>query len=85
VFGRISRQYAYLQRAKRAGRGHETDGLRKTEKGGLAVLCWACPHDGKNLPDGWKDVDPKYRCAWHVTTFELTNGFLVIYICCSSC
>ncbi|KAJ7437316.1 hypothetical protein B0H11DRAFT_2255542, partial [Mycena galericulata] len=61
AFGRMSRQYSYLLRAKRAGRGHETDGLRKTGPGGLAVLCWACPHDGKNLPEGWRDVDAKYR------------------------
>ncbi|KAJ7816808.1 hypothetical protein B0H13DRAFT_1923357 [Mycena leptocephala] len=61
AFGRMARQYAFLQRVKRAGRGHESDGLRKTQRGGLAVPCWACPHDGKNLPEGWRDVDPKYR------------------------
>ncbi|KAJ7890043.1 hypothetical protein B0H13DRAFT_2341227 [Mycena leptocephala] len=60
-FGRMARQYGFLQRAKRAGRAHETNGLQTTKPGGLAVLCWACPHDGKNLPDGWKDVAPKYR------------------------
>ncbi|KAJ7251189.1 hypothetical protein B0H12DRAFT_1018742 [Mycena haematopus] len=61
AFSRMARQYAFLLRAKRAGRGHEPDGLSKTKPGGLAVLCWACPHDGKNLPEGWKDVDPRYR------------------------
>ncbi|KAJ7104597.1 hypothetical protein C8R44DRAFT_887052 [Mycena epipterygia] len=35
--------------------------LEDDETGGLAVLCWACPHDGKNLPDGWRDVDARYR------------------------
>ncbi|KAF7365978.1 CxC2 domain-containing protein [Mycena venus] len=24
-----------------------------TKPGGLTVACWACPHDGKNLPQGW--------------------------------
>ncbi|KAJ7825880.1 hypothetical protein B0H14DRAFT_2368607, partial [Mycena olivaceomarginata] len=61
VFGRIARQYAYLQRAKRAGCSHKSDGLRRAERGSLAVLCWACPHDQKNLPENWRDVDPKYR------------------------
>ncbi|KAJ7860931.1 hypothetical protein B0H13DRAFT_1900698 [Mycena leptocephala] len=61
AFGRMTRQFGFLQRAKRAGRGHEEDGLAKTKPGGLAVLCWACPQEGKNLPDGWRDVDPKYR------------------------
>ncbi|KAJ7789803.1 hypothetical protein B0H14DRAFT_2397109 [Mycena olivaceomarginata] len=60
VFGRIACQYAYLQRAKRAGCGHKSDGLRRAECGSLAVLCWACPHDQKNLPENWRDVDPKY-------------------------
>ncbi|KAJ6460704.1 hypothetical protein C8R47DRAFT_1226206 [Mycena vitilis] len=61
AFGRMARQYAFLLRCKRHGRAHETDGLAKTEPGGLCVLCWPCPHDGKNLPEGWRDVDPKYR------------------------
>ncbi|KAJ7432257.1 hypothetical protein B0H11DRAFT_1760772 [Mycena galericulata] len=61
AFGRMSRQYAFLQRAKRAGRGQEDNGLATTKPGGMAVLCWTCPHDGKNLPDGWKNVDRRYR------------------------
>jgi hypothetical protein len=61
VFSRIARQYSFLLRAKRAGRAHETNGLLNTKRGELAVLCWACPHDGKNLPEGWRDVDPKWR------------------------
>ncbi|KAF8213240.1 hypothetical protein K438DRAFT_1956654 [Mycena galopus ATCC 62051] len=61
VFGRMSRQYNFLQRAKRAGLGHTSDGLERAEPGSLVVLCWACPHDKKNLPEEWRDVEPKYR------------------------
>jgi hypothetical protein len=61
AFSRIARQYAYMLRAKRAGRAHDPGGLGSTKPGGLAVLCWACPHDGKNLPEGWRDVEPQYR------------------------
>ncbi|KAJ6479203.1 hypothetical protein C8R47DRAFT_983594 [Mycena vitilis] len=61
AFGRVTRQYAWLLRGKRTGRAHEEDGLRKTELGGMAVLCWPCPHDGKNLPEGWRDVDVAHR------------------------
>ncbi|KAJ7824872.1 hypothetical protein B0H14DRAFT_2369302 [Mycena olivaceomarginata] len=61
VFGRMTRQYAYLLRAKRAGCGHLSNGLARAAPGSLAVLCWACPHDKKNLPDGWRDVEPRYR------------------------
>ncbi|KAK7437564.1 hypothetical protein VKT23_018462 [Stygiomarasmius scandens] len=41
---------------KRAGRGHFTDGVMGTHAGELALLCPACPHPGKNLPDGWRDI-----------------------------
>ncbi|KAF8131316.1 hypothetical protein K438DRAFT_1788310 [Mycena galopus ATCC 62051] len=60
VFGRKSRQYAFLQHAKRAGCGHTSDGLDRAELGSLAVLCWACPHNKKNLTEEWRDVEPKY-------------------------
>ncbi|KAJ7038747.1 hypothetical protein C8F04DRAFT_909699, partial [Mycena alexandri] len=61
VFGRMSRQFAYVQRALRAGLAHVTDGLKTAKPGALAVLCWPCPHDEKNLPEGWRDADPKYQ------------------------
>lgn len=54
----MCRQWALLKRYKRAGRGHDPDGVQATKGGGCAVLCWACPHDGINLPDGWRDVSP---------------------------
>jgi hypothetical protein len=60
AFSRMVHQYAFLLRAKRAGRAHEMDGLVNTKPGDLAVLCWACPHDSLNLPEGWRDVDPKW-------------------------
>ncbi|KAK6992824.1 hypothetical protein R3P38DRAFT_2473087, partial [Favolaschia claudopus] len=55
-FRLMSRQWAFLKRLKRAGRGHDERGVAGTEKGELAVLCWACPHDGKNLPSDWREV-----------------------------
>lgn len=39
---------------KRAGRGHEPEGIVKTPNGGLMVECPACPHPGRNLPGGWE-------------------------------
>ncbi|KAF7306302.1 CxC2 domain-containing protein [Mycena indigotica] len=55
-FLRMSRQYDYLIRAKRAGRGHCPNGLQTTGAGGLAVQCWACPDPERNLPEGWQDA-----------------------------
>ncbi|KAF7306223.1 CxC2 domain-containing protein [Mycena indigotica] len=55
-FLRMSRQYDYLIRAKRAGRGHCPNGLQTTGAGGLAVQCWACPDPECNLPEGWQEA-----------------------------
>ncbi|KAF7312718.1 CxC2 domain-containing protein [Mycena indigotica] len=41
AFGRMSRQYSFLKRAK-------------LPPGGIAVPCWACPSVGFNLPEGWE-------------------------------
>ncbi|KAJ7509953.1 hypothetical protein B0H11DRAFT_2215787 [Mycena galericulata] len=60
-FQRMARQWAFLKRVKRAGRGHDTAGVDKTSLRECAVVCWACPQDGRNLPKDWRDVDPKYR------------------------
>ncbi|KAJ7582414.1 hypothetical protein C8J56DRAFT_894327 [Mycena floridula] len=46
---------------QRAGRGHDPGGIGVTKPGGAAVLCWACPHEGINLPENWRDVDPSLR------------------------
>ena len=43
---------------KQAGRGHEPGGIDKTSKGEVMVECPACPHPGKNLPDGWENAGP---------------------------
>ncbi|KAJ7876671.1 hypothetical protein B0H14DRAFT_2501281 [Mycena olivaceomarginata] len=60
-FQRMARQWAALKRLRRAGRGHNPEGVEKTKLGECAVNCWACPHDGRNLPDDWREVDPKYQ------------------------
>ncbi|KAJ7797205.1 hypothetical protein B0H14DRAFT_3494018 [Mycena olivaceomarginata] len=78
VFARMARQFSFLLMVIRAGLLHTTDGLRNTTPGVLAVLCWACPADGKNLPEGWRDVDPKYKFLFMLilaidTNFRLKN------------
>ncbi|KAJ6447425.1 hypothetical protein C8R47DRAFT_1181554 [Mycena vitilis] len=60
-FSRMARQWAFLKRLERAGRAHDPDGVDSTELGECAVRCWPCPHDGRNLPQDWRDVDPKFR------------------------
>jgi hypothetical protein len=43
---------------KRAGRGHDPEGIGETPPGSLTVECPACPHPGRNLPDNWRDAGP---------------------------
>ncbi|KAF7321844.1 CxC2 domain-containing protein [Mycena kentingensis (nom. inval.)] len=57
AFGRMSRQYAFLLRCKRSGVAHDSADMTGVKPGALAVRCWACPVDGFNLPEGWKDCD----------------------------
>jgi hypothetical protein len=61
VFMRMSRQYAFLQRVRRAGRGHAEEGISKTKAGECMVICLACLYEGRNLPPDWRNVDEKHR------------------------
>ncbi|KAF7331975.1 CxC2 domain-containing protein [Mycena kentingensis (nom. inval.)] len=56
AFFRMTQQHSYLMRAKRCGRAHVVNGLADTRAGQLVVDCWACPQDGRNLPEGWRLV-----------------------------
>ncbi|KAJ3476363.1 hypothetical protein NLI96_g11205 [Meripilus lineatus] len=52
------REWRNCRQLKRGGRGHDPGGVDATQEGELAVLCRACPHPGKNLPQGWeKDTE----------------------------
>ncbi|KAF9014796.1 hypothetical protein BDZ89DRAFT_1220444 [Hymenopellis radicata] len=56
AFGLITRQWSLLGRARRAGLGHRKEGLATAPLGSAAVLCWACPREGVNLPDDWREA-----------------------------
>ncbi|KAJ6575718.1 hypothetical protein DFH09DRAFT_1260865 [Mycena vulgaris] len=58
-FLRMTREWRHLEMLKRAGRGHDPEGVAVTKDGELALLCPACPHPGKNLPQNWKDYPPE--------------------------
>ncbi|KAJ6504317.1 hypothetical protein C8R47DRAFT_1210384 [Mycena vitilis] len=78
AFLRMARQYPHLQRAMRAGRAHDPAGLAATKQGECAVICWACPFDGRNLPDNWREVDAKYGYLYRLilamdANFKLKN------------
>ncbi|KAJ7116908.1 hypothetical protein C8R44DRAFT_879439 [Mycena epipterygia] len=54
-FVRMTREWRHLQMLKRAGQGHDPEGVESTKPGECTLLCPACPQPGKNLPEGWKD------------------------------
>ncbi|KAJ7120873.1 hypothetical protein C8R44DRAFT_623095 [Mycena epipterygia] len=55
-FLRMTREWRHVQMLKRAGRGHDPDGVASTKEGECALLCPACPQPGKNLPPDWADA-----------------------------
>ncbi|KAJ7717168.1 hypothetical protein DFH07DRAFT_973682 [Mycena maculata] len=57
---------------------HNPAGLAATEPRQAAVLCWACPHDRRNLPTDWRNVDKKYQFLYMLlvaldANFKLKN------------
>ncbi|KAJ7093757.1 hypothetical protein C8R44DRAFT_890661 [Mycena epipterygia] len=77
-FQRMARQWAFLKRIKRAGRAHDPAGVDKTGLRECAVICWACPYEGRNLPVNWRDVDPQFRFLYMLllavdANFKLKN------------
>ncbi|KAJ7223872.1 hypothetical protein B0H12DRAFT_1205345 [Mycena haematopus] len=55
-FLRMTREWRHIRMLKRAGRGHDPDGIANTKLGECALACPACPQPGKNLPANWKDA-----------------------------
>lgn len=53
-FHRVFRIWRGLLMLKRAGRGQDLSRISGTKQGELGPECPACPHPGKNLPDGWE-------------------------------
>ncbi|KAJ6589802.1 hypothetical protein B0H10DRAFT_1961237 [Mycena sp. CBHHK59/15] len=47
-FQQLVQQFAFISRI--------ITGLQE-----CAVICWACPYNGRNLPADWQDVNPKYH------------------------
>ncbi|KAL1658562.1 hypothetical protein GGF50DRAFT_120743 [Schizophyllum commune] len=77
-FHRAVRQHCFCLRGKRFGRGNDRSGLRGTKQGELALRCWACPREGINLPEGWKDVSESEAYLYRPTlafdaNFRLKN------------
>jgi len=46
---------------KRGGGAHQDTPISATAAGSFAVECPACPHPGRNLPNGWDDVNATNR------------------------
>ncbi|KAG2054360.1 hypothetical protein BDR06DRAFT_1050155 [Suillus hirtellus] len=63
------REWQFIKQMQHTGQGHHPKGITATEPGACAVLCPACPHVGKNLPDGWENTPSEIRymssCSSH--------------------
>ncbi|KAJ7050750.1 hypothetical protein C8F01DRAFT_1263635 [Mycena amicta] len=74
AFARMAREYTFTTKLKRAGRAHEDDGIRKTDPGGLAVRCWACPQPGRNMAPGWETASEE-EAGKHALMLALDANF----------
>ncbi|KAG1736656.1 uncharacterized protein EDB91DRAFT_1249957 [Suillus paluster] len=63
----IVHEWRHLMQIHRVGRGHDPAGVNATAAGELAVQCPACPHPGKNIPEGWEDAPLTVR--WKYVLF----------------
>ncbi|KAJ7178324.1 hypothetical protein C8R43DRAFT_871505 [Mycena crocata] len=82
-FQRMARQWAFILRIKRAGCAHKPTGVDGIEGdavqlGEIAVVCWTCPYDGRNLPANWRQVEPRLRFLYMLllavdANFKLKN------------
>ncbi|KAG1896035.1 uncharacterized protein F5891DRAFT_1130408 [Suillus fuscotomentosus] len=57
----MMREWRFIKQMKCAGQSHHPDGIGATKPGACTVLCPACPHAGKNLPDGWENAPSEIR------------------------
>ncbi|KAJ7102966.1 hypothetical protein C8R43DRAFT_1141089 [Mycena crocata] len=78
AFLRMTRQWAFIQRTRRAARAYDTGGIKATKAGELLPDCWPCPHPKKNLPVDWREVDPKHAYMYRLllaldANFKLKN------------
>ena len=65
---------------KRSACGNDPAGIDATLNGELMVECPACPHPGRNLPDGWERAGPLlYVHLLDICTWKLTSQLRFLY------
>ena len=52
---RCVRQWRHIKDIKRGAAGHTPVAVDDLGDGALAIECPACPHPGRNLPQGWEN------------------------------
>ncbi|KAG1735547.1 hypothetical protein EDB19DRAFT_1993303 [Suillus lakei] len=70
--------WRFLKQMKQSGQGHHPGTIAATQPGACAVMCPACPHPGKNLPDDWASAPPASKFLYALflainTNFRLTQ------------
>ncbi|KAF9541075.1 hypothetical protein CPC08DRAFT_650715, partial [Agrocybe pediades] len=65
-FRRMTRLWRWMKKLKWAGYRHNKKNPLQAAPGKLANFCVACPQNGKNLPDDWKQRSEQwmYRPMW---------------------
>ncbi|KAL0571201.1 hypothetical protein V5O48_010766 [Marasmius crinis-equi] len=69
----VLREYRHIKMMKRCGRGHDPGGIAATTLGSAAVVCRACPHPDRNLPQGWQNAPKDDRFLYALFLSEDAN------------
>ncbi|KIY60993.1 hypothetical protein CYLTODRAFT_495439, partial [Cylindrobasidium torrendii FP15055 ss-10] len=73
-FTRANRKFCHLNMLARAGRGCVKDGRKLTAPGELAIPCIACPREGINIPENWREDPKRYMLMLMMdANFRLNN------------
>ena len=70
---RCVRQWRHLKDIKRGAAGHTSVAIDGLGDGALAVECPACPHPGRNLPQGWENATEDKAYVLSLCYFCMVN------------
>lgn len=82
-FRRMTRIWRWMKRLKWAGYAGSSKKVKDVEAGELTIFCPACPQQGINIPDDWRDDSARQvnNCYnFYISTENLLDGCTNVYL-----
>ncbi|KAF9501042.1 hypothetical protein BDN71DRAFT_1479662 [Pleurotus eryngii] len=76
-------QWCHIQLIKWFGHGHDPGEIEGTSEGKCMVLCPACPHPGKNLPNNYSHV-PAHKGWIYLLFLAINTNFRLKHLSASN-